>query len=98
MICDNCGQEGAYIRKTTKAYGSGDSLVVIEDVPMISCRNCGVDLMTAETLHRIDDLKTYLRSQATSKDNVRPVKVACFQAEVPPSSQIEPGQMTLSVS
>ncbi len=88
MLCHNCGHEGAYIRNTTKAYGSGDRLVAIEDVPMISCRNCRVDLMTAETLHHRDDLKAYLRSGATSEDYVRPVKVARFQAEVPSSAQV----------
>ncbi len=87
MICDNCEQEGAYIRNTTKAYGSGDSLVVIEDVPMISCRNCGVDLMTAETLHRIDELKSYLRSNLATQTE-RPVRVANFQTDAQPSAAV----------
>ncbi len=58
MTCDNCGQEGAYIRRTPLAYGLGENLVVIENVPMISCRNCGVDLLSAETVHQLHQLRS----------------------------------------
>ncbi len=79
MICKNCGQEGAYIHKTTEAYGTGDRLVVIEDIPVISCRNCGVDLLSADTLDHLHMLMTYLRSNPASRANERSVKVASFQ-------------------
>lgn len=77
MICSNCGKDSAYIHETTKAYGKGDRLVVIEDVPVERCHNCGVELLTLETMQRLDKLKAYLRSDA-SRANERPVKVASF--------------------
>ena len=97
MICHNCGQEGSYIRKATRAYGTGDRLVVIENVPVISCRNCGVDLLSADTLDHLYELRSYLRSNGASEANERLVKVADFQAEVPSSSQIELDQLTLTI-
>ncbi len=79
MICKNCGREGAYIDETTLAYGSGDNLVVIENVPVISCDNCGVDLLDADTVDRLHELRSFLRSNPTSSANERAVKVADFQ-------------------
>ncbi len=87
MICDSCGQEGSYVHESTRAYGTGDRLVVIENVPIISCRNCGIDLLSAETLHHLDDLRAYLRSNHADEASVRPVKVADYQTEVPSSSR-----------
>jgi YgiT-type zinc finger domain-containing protein len=57
FICDVCGKGNARIRKTNRVYGKGDDLLVIEDVPVISCPNCGESYLTAETLHQIDQIK-----------------------------------------
>ena len=54
MTCDNCGKEGARIRRVTRSYGKGDDLLVIENIPVISCPHCGESYMTAETLHEIE--------------------------------------------
>lgn len=32
-------------------------MFVIEDVPVISCRHCGESYLTAETLHRLDQVR-----------------------------------------
>ncbi|MEA3417573.1 MAG: YgiT-type zinc finger protein [Thermodesulfobacteriota bacterium] len=37
MICDICGQEGANIRHVTRSYGKKTNLLIIENVPVISC-------------------------------------------------------------
>ena len=29
MLCDNCGKEGARLRKEARTYGSGEDLLVI---------------------------------------------------------------------
>jgi len=42
MICDICGQEGARIRRITRSYGKGETLLVIENAPVVSCPHCGV--------------------------------------------------------
>ena len=74
MVCDICGKEGARIRKVTDTYGKGKDLLVIENIPMISCPNCGERYFAAETLHEIERIKRYRKSVAVE----RHVKVANF--------------------
>ena len=73
MICDFCGKEGAEVRHTTESLGKGDNLIVIEDVPIIHCRNCGQSYLTAETAHEIEAIRR--NRKALEK---RPVVVARF--------------------
>jgi YgiT-type zinc finger domain-containing protein len=74
MICDICGQEAAQIRHVTRSYGKGVDLLIIEDVPVVSCHHCGESYLTAETLHEIERIK--LHSQSFAKE--RSVPVAAF--------------------
>jgi YgiT-type zinc finger domain-containing protein len=74
MICDNCGREDARIRYITRSYGKGDDLLVIENIPMISCPHCGESYFTAETLHMIEQIKRERQHRAIT----RPVAVAAF--------------------
>jgi YgiT-type zinc finger domain-containing protein len=74
MICDICGQEGARVRHVSRSYGKGEELLVIENVPVISCPNCGESYLTAETLHEIERIKLHRRSFAQE----RSVPVAVF--------------------
>ena len=74
MICDICGKEGARVRKITEAYGKGKDLLVIEDIPMISCPNCGESYFTADILHEIERIKLHRKSFSKQ----RSVEVALF--------------------
>ena len=74
MICDICGADGAKLRRVAKAYGRGSSLLVIQDVPVVSCPRCGESYLSAETLHEIERIKLHRKSFATT----RPVGVASF--------------------
>jgi len=74
MICDVCGRDGARIRRVTRTYGKGKDLLVIENIPMISCLHCGESYLTADTLHEIERIKLHRRSFAVE----RPVEVASF--------------------
>jgi YgiT-type zinc finger domain-containing protein len=74
MICDICGQEGARIRHVSRSYGEGEELLVVENVPVVSCPNCGESYLTAETLHKIERIKLHRQSFAQE----RPVPVAVF--------------------
>jgi YgiT-type zinc finger domain-containing protein len=74
MVCDICGKEGARIRRVTRSYGKGSNLLVIENVPVISCPHCGESYLTAETLHEIERIKLHRQSFAVE----RPVAVAAF--------------------
>ena len=74
MICDICGQDGAKIRQVTRSYGKGAELLIIENVPIVSCLHCRESYLTAETLHEIERIK--LHSQSFAKK--RSVPVAAF--------------------
>jgi len=74
MICDICGQEGARVRHVTRSYGRGRDLLVIENIPVVSCPHCGESYLTAETLHEIERIKLHRKSFAQE----RPVFVAVF--------------------
>lgn len=73
-ICDICGQKGVKIRHVSRSYGKGETLLVIENVPVISCPHCGESYLTAETLHELERIKLHRQSFA----EVRPVLVAEF--------------------
>ncbi len=74
MVCDNCGKEGAIVRRITRNYGKGDKLLVIENVPVITCSCCGESYLTADTLHEIERIKLHRNNFAMK----RPVAVADF--------------------
>ncbi|MDP8238249.1 MAG: type II toxin-antitoxin system MqsA family antitoxin [Candidatus Hatepunaea meridiana] len=73
MICEFCGKEGARVRRITESLGKGAKLLVIEDVPMIFCPNCGQSYLTAETAHQIDAFR-----RSRKKLEKRSVDVARF--------------------
>ena len=75
MKCDMCGKEGARQRYVSRSYGKGESLLVIEDVPIIHCRNCGEGYLTAQTLKEIERIKQSRQSIAPK----RLVAVAAFK-------------------
>jgi YgiT-type zinc finger domain-containing protein len=74
MICDSCGQKNAQVRHVTRSYGKGSGLLIIENVPVVSCPLCGESYLTAETLHEIERIK--LHRQRFAKE--RSVPVAAF--------------------
>jgi YgiT-type zinc finger domain-containing protein len=74
MICDNCGKQGARIRRVTRTYGKGKDILVIENVPVVTCPHCGESYLEAETLHEIERIKLHKKSFAVK----RSVPVAKF--------------------
>ena len=74
ITCDVCGKNGARILHVSKSYGKGASLLVIENVPIISCPHCGESYLTAQTLREIENIKRNRANFATE----RPVPVAVF--------------------
>jgi YgiT-type zinc finger domain-containing protein len=74
MVCDICGKKGARARRVTRSYGSGDRLLVIENIPVVSCPQCGESYLTAETLLEIERVKLHRQSFAEK----RQVAVANF--------------------
>jgi len=74
MVCDICSKEGARVRRVTRSYGKNKNLLVIENVPVVSCPHCGESYLTAETLHEIERIKLHRKNFAAE----RPVAVAAF--------------------
>ncbi len=72
LICDRCGKTGARIRRVSRSYGKGAALLMIEEVPVVSCPHCGQSYLSAETLHEIERIKRH-RSELAAE---RPVAVA----------------------
>ena len=73
--CELCGSEKAKIRRVARTYGKGAELLVIENVPVISCPDCGESYLMAETLHEIEQIKQNRRRLAVE----RSVAVAHYQ-------------------
>ncbi len=66
-VCDLCGKPGARIRHITETHGKGKDLLVIQNIPMVSCPRCGESYFTAETLHEVDRLKRQRRALAIER-------------------------------
>jgi len=74
LLCDICGKTGVKVRYISRSYGKGENLLVIENIPVISCPHCGESYLTAETLHEIERIKLHRQSFA----KLRSVPVAVF--------------------
>jgi YgiT-type zinc finger domain-containing protein len=74
MTCEICGKNGAQVKYVTRSYGKGANLLVIENVPVVMCPNCGESYLTVETLHEIERIKLHRRSLAKPRN----VAVASF--------------------
>jgi YgiT-type zinc finger domain-containing protein len=72
--CVICGKTGGKIRRASRCYGEGDTLIVIENIPVVTCSNCGESYLTAETLYEIGRIKSHRQAMAEA----RPVPVAVF--------------------
>ena len=64
MQCDICGKEGTRIRRVSETFGKGHDLLVIEDIPLVTCSHCGESYFTAQTLHEIEHIKRHRKSLA----------------------------------
>lgn len=67
MICDLCNSEKAKIRYISRSYGKSEELFVIENIPLVSCPQCGESYFTALTLHQIESIKQQKNSLAITR-------------------------------
>ncbi len=74
MICDICGKDQGAVKLVTRSFGKKTNLLIIEDIPVVSCAACNESYMTAETLHEIERIKMHRHSFAVK----RPVEVTVF--------------------
>jgi len=76
VICDLCGAEGVRIRKVSETLGKGPGLLVVDNVPLMVCPQCGEGYFTAATLHELERIRLHGANFATE----RAIKVAQFVA------------------
>ena len=76
IVCDVCGFPEAKTRYPSRTYGKEEDLLVIENVPVISCPSCGTSYLTSFTLKEIDCIKRNRKKVAITKA----VAVATFTA------------------
>ena len=55
------------MRRVSRTYGKGKDLLVIENIPVIICDNCGENYLEAETLHEIERIKLHKKNLAVKK-------------------------------
>jgi len=73
-VCDICGVKAARTVKRPQVLGRGAQMILVDNVPVIACRNCGESYMTSETMHRLDGI----RSKQKAKPATRKIAVAEF--------------------
>jgi YgiT-type zinc finger domain-containing protein len=74
MVCDICGKQGARIIRVARTYGKGKDILVIENIPIVTCPHCGESYLEAETLHEIERIKLHKKSLAVK----RPIPIVNF--------------------
>ena len=57
ITCNLCGQPTAREVRRTKIVGKGECQVIVENVPMISCRNCGHDYFSLAVAKMLDQIR-----------------------------------------
>ena len=67
ITCNLCGQPTAREVRRTKIVGKGECQVIVENVPMISCRNCGHDYFSLAVAKMLDQIRTTSQQQALHK-------------------------------
>lgn len=56
ITCRNCGAQAARQIKRDELYGRGKQAVIIEDVPMVQCDNCGMTYLEPQVIMTIDEI------------------------------------------
>ena len=67
MTCENCGSDRAQGRRIPRTYGEGADLLVIENVPVVTCPQCGISYLTADILHEVERIKQHRKSLAAAR-------------------------------
>jgi YgiT-type zinc finger domain-containing protein len=61
MRCEICGAESARVRRVTRSLGRGKSAFLVENVPVVTCSQCGESYLTAETLQELERMRLHSR-------------------------------------
>lgn len=65
QICVNCGKQAAYEIRRDELFGSGEKAVIVENIPMVKCLNCGIVYLEPEVSRKIDEVCTHPEQYAS---------------------------------
>lgn len=68
VICDICGARAARVVKRNKVFGKGRKMIVIENIPFISCQNCGQTYITRDVMLALDEIRTHSETMTVPKE------------------------------
>ena len=74
IICDICGVKAARVVKRPQVLGRGKLMKLVENVPVIACKNCGESYMTSATMNKLDKI----RINQKEKNSARKISVEEF--------------------
>jgi YgiT-type zinc finger domain-containing protein len=66
-ICACCGKAGVKLRRIAECYGAGESLLVIENIPMFRCPHCHESYFTPQTLEEVERIRALPQTRAESR-------------------------------
>ena len=66
--CSLCGQFTARAVQRPQIVGKGEQMVIVENVPMLSCRHCGHDYFSLEVARRLDVIRAKPQEITTRKN------------------------------
>ncbi len=67
ILCDNCGVKAAREIKRPQVLGRGAKMIVVDNVPVIACKNCGENYMTSKTMHKLDDIRIKQKKEKSER-------------------------------
>lgn len=57
LICENCGRDGARVRRVSRSYGKEKDLLLMDNVPVVTCPHCGASYIKAATMDELEQIK-----------------------------------------
>lgn len=72
-VCDICGVKSARTVKRPQVLGRGSRMILVDNVPVIACKNCGESYMTSlnsssATMHKLDDIRAKQKEKSTKRE------------------------------
>ena len=67
-VCDICGVKSARTVKRPQVLGRGARMVLVDNVPVIACKNCGESYMTSATMHKLDEIRAKQKEKSTKRE------------------------------
>ncbi len=68
ITCDLCGARAARAVKRNKVFGKGRKMIVIENIPSISCQTCGRTYITRDVMLALDKIRTQSETMTVPKE------------------------------